>query len=171
MRCGAGVFPAAGVPDSDLPALAAALLRDYPLSSFPEYLEGDTNFAGWAGEGYGVAVTLAYTLPYNVSVPVAYRAAAQDTIRRRIALGGYRLASLLRVGIAAPAAATGSCPDPTPALAAVGALAGILGTALAAIAISRWWSARAERAGLAQFRDLEELTTSTGVEMGAPRRR
>lgn len=161
------MFPDDGIPDADLPAAAAALLRDYPPSSLPEYADGDQNFAGWAGEGFTAAVTLAYTLPVNSTVSVAYRATVQDTVRRRIALGGYRLAAILRRAVPAAAAGYDGC-DASAAVAALGALAGVLGVALAAIGATHWWRARLERAGLAQFRDLEEFTSPGGIELGLP---
>ncbi len=93
---GAGALPEPG--DGDLrPAVrsfAAELERRVPKSAVPEWRVSDP--ARWAEESHELAVSAVYDGIEEGGEPSAeYAARAQEVVRRRLALAGYRLGALL----------------------------------------------------------------------------
>jgi hypothetical protein len=76
-----------------LDAYAKQIVAANPAESMPESKELDPQ--KWAAESNELARTVVYALPENSTPTTAYEAKAQTVARRRIALAGYRLASLL----------------------------------------------------------------------------
>ena len=72
------------------------ILIDYPTSMFTDKL-AIFNTTEWAYESNGYATSFAYTAPYFTDGPIsdAYINQAQGICLQQVALGGYRLATLL----------------------------------------------------------------------------
>lgn len=113
---GAGLYDSISRTDLNmLSDLAVELTGEFPPAALPEFVPGDSNFTGWAIESHSIAVSQAYTgIGYDGPVDPQYRAAAQATVRRRIALGGLRLSNfLMHTDLSLPSApSSGSgCPS------------------------------------------------------------
>lgn len=97
----------------DLQRNASNLIADFPKNTLPEYQQSDMQgcfdgvtktfcrdtFPRWANESFQKAVEHAYGMGLTLHgpLPADYVAQAQAFSRRQIALGGYRLADVLRV--------------------------------------------------------------------------
>ncbi len=93
---GAGAFPELDVGDWPLAVRRHAdeLLRAVPRSAVPEWRVSEPE--KWAQESHRVAVTAVYDGIEEGAAPSAeYAARARQVVRRRLALGGYRLGALL----------------------------------------------------------------------------
>jgi hypothetical protein len=82
------------------------LAAEWPTSSLgPEI--ANFNVSAWAAESNELAATIVYTAPQAPTpVPAAYVAAGQALTRKQVAIGAYRLASLLEYIFTAGAFAT-----------------------------------------------------------------
>lgn len=75
---------------------AAAVMAANPLASLAREV-AITAPAAWANESYAIADTFVYTCPQAPTpIPAAYIAQGQAIALTRVALGGYRLATLLQ---------------------------------------------------------------------------
>ena len=89
---------------SQIPQFAKAIEQEIPPSEVPEWKKVDSDT--WAQESYQIAKEVAYAnIVENKKPSDTYVQEAQKVIRKRLALGGYRLAALLK-------AALGKTPNP-----------------------------------------------------------
>jgi hypothetical protein len=80
--------------------LADDLIREYPREGFADEL-AKTNIRDWAEESVEICLKTVYknldpAITNFVDLPVGYEADAKRTVRRRVALAGYRLAEELK---------------------------------------------------------------------------
>lgn len=74
--------------------LAAKIEADYPEASFGSKVT-DLDPAHWADESFQIAKGFVYSTPERATPDQAYRQKGRAIVEQRIALAGYRLASLL----------------------------------------------------------------------------
>ena len=86
---GAGLFR--GTP---LSVLVARIQKAYPPRVFKSNLYDDNPF-DWVDRGYQLAKDVAYQVQLNSEPNPQYVKMAQEIVKRRIALAGYRLANML----------------------------------------------------------------------------
>lgn len=86
------------IPPKDLVSrIADQITREHPYNSFPPEIRDSTDFSLWKNESFKITDEIVYgeSIVPGGSIPEEYRRVAQDIIRERVALGGYRLAAVL----------------------------------------------------------------------------
>jgi hypothetical protein len=77
--------------DDYLTSYANGLIDQYPAKDQQELLK--TEFKDWINESYEIGKDFVYNVTYNGTPSQGYLDAAYEVVRKRIVLGGYRLAN------------------------------------------------------------------------------
>ncbi|MBY0545191.1 MAG: S1/P1 nuclease [Gammaproteobacteria bacterium] len=91
---GGGIFPSNNLNGEQIKVLAASIEKAYPKTSLAEQVN-DLNPVDWTEEGKNIAENIVYTVPVNGTPSQVYIDAAKTISKKRVALAGYRMASLL----------------------------------------------------------------------------